>query len=188
MKAALELLKERFPDDVVSTWTTPRGDDGVTVRASALREIARFCKDDPRLDFKMFLSVCAVDRLLLPENEPRFEVIYQVRQGREPWKKLHLKTYVTEERPELPSLQPVWRGADWWERYTFDFYGLRFTDHPNLKRVLLYEEFDGHPLRKDYPLKGRQPLLPMRPVEEMRRGPGAAPPVAPEAEEQERTR
>jgi len=175
MKAALERLKARFPEAVQQAATTPQGDDFVVVAPEALREVARFCKEDPELDLKMFLSVCAVDHLLLPESTtPRFEVVYLLRQGRAPFKKLHLKAYVSEEKPELPSLQPVWRGADWWERYVWDFYGIKFTDHPNLKRVLLYEEFVGHPLRKDYPMKARQPLTAERTFVDKIRGPGAA--------------
>jgi len=176
MKEALERLKVRFPDAVTQVYSTPQGDDYVVVKPDALREVARFCKEDPELDLKMFLSVCAVDRLLLPDNDPRFEVVYQVRQGKEPFKKLHLKTFVTEQSPELPSLQPVWKGADWWERYTWDFYGIRFAGHPDLRRVLLYEEFQGHPLRKDYPMKGRQPLVAERDFVDLIRGPGAASP------------
>lgn len=177
MKAALERLKDRFPEEVTETFTSPRGDDFAVVKAGALREVARFCKDDAELDLKMFLSVCVVDRLLLAQHDPRFEVVYQVRQGKAPFKKLHLKTFVTEASPELPSLQPVWKGADWWERYCWDFYGVRFAGHPNLKRVLLYEEFQGHPLRKDYPMKARQPLVAERDFVDKIRGPGAASPA-----------
>lgn len=176
MKAALERLSARFPGQVTQVYSSPRGDDFVLVKPEAIRDVARFCKEDPELDFKLFLSLCVIDRLLLPENDPRFEIVYQLRQGREPWKKLHLKAYLPESSPELPSVQPVWKGANWWERYNWDFYGIRFTGHPDLRRVLLYEEFQGHPLRKDYPLKGRQPLIAEVDVVDSLRGPGAAPP------------
>jgi NADH-quinone oxidoreductase subunit C len=73
-----------------------------------------------------------------------------------------------------PSLTSVWRGADWFERYCFDMYGIRFTGHPDLRRLFMYDEFVGHPLRKDYPLRGRQPLVPEREVDERFRGPGPA--------------
>jgi len=177
MKAALEQLKARFPAQVARIYTSPQGDDFALVEREAIREVARYCKEEPALDLKLFLSLCVVDRLLLPENDPRFEVVYQVRQGREPYKKLHLKVLVPEADPELPSVQPVWKGADWWERYAWDFYGVRFVGHPNLRRVLLYEEFQGHPLRKDYPTKGRQPLIAEREIIDLIRGPGAAPPA-----------
>ena len=178
MRAPLDRLKDRFPQGILSTYSTPQGDDFAVVAPAALREVAGFLKEDPELGFRIFLSVCVVDRLLLlPDGAPRFELVYQLRQAREPWKKLHLKVSVPEERPELDSLQPVWRGADWWERYAFDFYGIRFTGHPDLRRILLYEEFEGHPLRKDYPLRGRQPLVEERVFDDVIRGPGAAPPA-----------
>jgi NADH-quinone oxidoreductase subunit C len=176
MRDALERLKARFPEAVTATYASPHGDDYAVVKPEAIAEVARFCKEDPALDLKMFLSVCVVDRLHLSEAEPRFELVYQLRQGRPPFKKLHLKTFVAEEKPELPSVQPVYRGANWWERYAWDFYGIRFAGHPDLRRVLLYEEFVGHPLRKDYPMKKRQPLVPERDFVDKIRGPGAAAP------------
>lgn len=176
MKSVLERLKERFPNELADAYTTPHGDDYIVVKPEALVEVARFCKDDPELDFKMFLDTCAVDRLLLPNNDPRFEINHTIRQGRAPWKKLHIKVFASESNPEVPSLQPVWKGANWWERYTFDFYGIKFTGHPDLRRVLLYDEFQGHPLRKDYPMKGRQPLVAERDFRDIVRGPGSAPP------------
>lgn len=176
MRSPLDRLKDRFGEEILSTYSTPSGDDFAVVAPARLREVARFLKEDPELGFRLFLSVCAVDRLLLPEPGPRFELVYQLRQARAPWKKLHLKVAVPEERPEVDSVQPVWKGADWWERYAFDFYGIRFAGHPDLRRVLLYEEFDGHPLRKDYPLRGRQPLVEQRSFDDVIRGPGAAAP------------
>lgn len=174
MKTALAGLAARFPQEVEKVYSTPQGDDYVVVRPAGLRAVAQACKAD---GFTLFVSMCAVDRLLLPEPTPRFEVVYQVRQGQEPFKKLHLKTFVPEEKPELDSLQPVWKGADWFERYAWDFYGLRFLGHPDLRRVLLYEEFQGHPLRKDYPMRKRQPLVAERTFPDLIRGPGAATPA-----------
>jgi NADH-quinone oxidoreductase subunit C len=176
MQTFLDRLKAQFPEAVTRTYASPRGDDYAVVLPTAIREVAAFCKADPELDLKICLSVCAVDRLLLTENEPRFEIIYQLRQGRPPWKKVHLKTHVGEDSPSLPSVQPVWKGADWWERYCYDFYGIRFEGHPDLRRILLYEEFKGHPLRKDYPTKARQPLVAERNFRDIIRGPGATPP------------
>ena len=72
----------------------------------------------------------------------------------------------------VESVTPVWRGADWFERYCFDMYGIRFSGHPDMRRLLMYDEFVGHPLRKDYPLRGRQPLVVEREVKDVYRGPG----------------
>ena len=79
----------------------------------------------------------------------------------------------------MPSVTGLWRGADWFERYCFDMYGIRFTDHPDMRRLLMYDEFVGYPLRKDYPLKGRQPLVEERDVHDIVRGPGPATRLAP---------
>lgn len=171
-QTALQRLAERFPDAVTSTHPTAAGDDFAGVQPAAIVEVCRYAKFD--LGFNLLLSICGVDRLLLPENDPRFEVVYHLR-SIDRGHKVHLKARLPESRPELPSVTSVWRGADWWERHTFDLYGVRFTGHPNLKRLYLYDEFQGHPLRKDYPLRGRQPLVPEREIDEVARGPGANP-------------
>jgi NADH-quinone oxidoreductase subunit C len=81
---------------------------------------------------------------------------------------------VPENDAILPSVTGIWRGADWFERYCFDMYGIRFSNHPDLRRLLMYDEFEGNPLRKDYPLKGRQPLVAEREIHDIYRGPGPA--------------
>ena len=130
-------------------------------------------KSDPALDFKLFVSIDAVDRLNLPENDPRFEVVYFVRSLKLN-EVVRLKVRVSEDAAEIPSIAGVFQGANWWERFVFDFYGIRFTGHPDLRRILMYEEFVGHPLRKDYALRDRQPLIPERPIRDIYRGPGTS--------------
>jgi len=91
-------------------------------------------------------------------REPRFEVVihlYSIPHGH----RLRLKTPLEGDDPEMDTLTSVWRGTDWFEREAWDMYGIVFKGHPNLKRILLYEEFEGHPLRKDYPIDKRQPLI-----------------------------
>jgi len=115
----------------------------------------------------------AVDRLQLTDNDPRFEVVYflfSVTHNEH----LRLKVRVGEENPEIPSVTSIFQGANWWERFIWDFYGIRFGGHPDLRRILMYEEFKGHPLRKDYPLRERQPLIPERPIRDIFRGPGTS--------------
>ncbi len=135
--------------------------------------MARALKQTPELDFKLFLSIDCVDRLQLPVSVPRFEVVYFVYSLKRN-EHVRLKVRVGEENPEVPSLVPVYQGANWWERFVWDFYGIRFTSHPDLRRVLMYEEFVGHPLRKDYGLRERQPLVPERPIKDIFRGPGTS--------------
>jgi NADH-quinone oxidoreductase subunit C len=172
---ALERLSERFPQAVITTYTARGGDDVAVIRAESITDVCRFAKEAPEMNFKLLLSITTVDRLLLPESEPRFELVYFLR-CLDRGDKVLLKARVSADRPELPTVMGVFRGADWWERMAWDLYGIRFTGRPDLKRIYLYEEFVGHPLRKDYPLRGRQPLIPERAVRVVDRGPGAAKP------------
>ena len=119
--------------------------------------------------FDLAPYITAVDYL---GQKPRFEVVYNLLSTKTQARvRLRVKL---EEGEELPSVTSVWRGADWFERYCFDMYGIRVGGHPNLRRLLMYAEFEGHPLRKDYPLRGRQPLTPEREVHDIFRGPGPA--------------
>jgi NADH-quinone oxidoreductase subunit C len=170
-KFALDKIATKYPVAVLERYTDRAGGEWAVVDPEAIREVASELKNDPELDFKLFLSLDAVDRLLLPNNDPRFAItyfLYSVHRGEH----ARLKCFVPERKPELPSVTPVFQGAGWWERLAWDFYGIRFRGHPDLRRILLYEEFTGHPLRKDYPLRGRQPLIPERPIEDIYRGPG----------------
>jgi NADH-quinone oxidoreductase subunit C len=146
------------------------GDDCIFVRKSEIASVCRFLKTEPALAFNMSPYITAVDYL---GTEPRFEVVYNLLSTVHNHR-LRLRVKVPESDLELPSVTTVWRGADWFERYCFDMYGIQFSGHPDLRRLLMYDEFEGHPLRKDYPLKGRQPLVPERQVDENLRGPGPA--------------
>lgn len=174
---ALDRLKEKFGEAVLETHSH-HGDDTAVVAPEQILEICKFLKADQELAFDLLESVTAVDRLQLPESSPRFEVIYHLYSlGKN--KRLRVKARVDEaapgKNPELDSVVAVWRTANWWERMVWDMYGIKFRAHPNLKRLYMYEEFVGHPLRKDYPLKGRQPLIEERDFRDLVRGPGANP-------------
>jgi NADH-quinone oxidoreductase subunit C len=150
----LARLRERFPEAVVATHAW-RGDPTAQVQPASIVEICTFLRDDPALAFDLLVDVTAVDYL---GSVPRFEVVYHLcslaRRHR-----LRLKARLPEEEPRIPSVVPVWRGADWLERETYDMYGIVFAGHPDLRRIYLYEQFRGHPLRKDYPKEKRQPLI-----------------------------
>jgi NADH-quinone oxidoreductase subunit C len=169
-KAVIEALVSRFPGDVYEPYEGLGGDDCTFVRKSQIAEVCRFLKTDPAMAFNMAPYITAVDYLGL---EPRFEVVYNLVSTTRNHR-VRLRVKVTEADLEVPSVASVWRGADWFERYCFDMYGIRFRDHPDMRRLLMYDEFVGHPLRKDYPLRGRQPLLPEREVKDIYRGPGPA--------------
>lgn len=171
--SALEVVSAKLPDLITERYEDRTGGAWAVVRREGIREVVSLLKNDPELDFKLFLSMDAVDRLNLPENDPRFEVVYLLRSLKR-GEVVRLKVRASEDSPEIPSIAGVFQGANWWERFVWDFYGVRFVGHPDLRRMLLYEEFVGHPLRKDYALRDRQPLIPERPIKDIFRGPGTS--------------
>jgi NADH-quinone oxidoreductase subunit C len=137
-----------------------RGDHTAIVAREGLLDALGLLRDDPALAFDMLIDVTALDCLKLPgrEDGPRFDVVYHL------YSTVHnhrvrLKTPVEESDAWVPTATRLWPIADWLEREVWDMFGIRFQGHPNLKRLLLYEEFQGHPLRKDYPINRRQPLI-----------------------------
>jgi NADH-quinone oxidoreductase subunit C len=150
----LTKLRARFTDDVRGAHAF-RGDLTAEVAPARLVEICRYLRDDAELAFDFLVDITAVDYI---GTTPRFELVYHLKsltRGH----RLRLKTRVSEDDPRIETLVGVWRGADWLERETWDMYGIRFDGHPDLRRIYLYEEFEGHPLRKDYPKERRQPLV-----------------------------
>ena len=159
-KAVIERLQAQFGERILETHDY-RGDDTAVVPASAWIEVARFLKSE--LAMNQFIDLTAVD---YPEREPelpRFEVVLHVR-SLSLKHRVRLKTRVADGE-SLPTLTGVWAGTDWGEREIWDMFGIKFEGHPDLRRVLLYEEFVGFPLRKDYPIERTQPLVPYREVE-----------------------
>jgi NADH-quinone oxidoreductase subunit C len=166
-KAVIAALVERFPDAVHDAYEGVGGDDCAFVRRERIVEVCRWLKDDPKGQMNLAPYITAVDYL---GQEPRFEVVYNLLSTRTN-ARVRLRVKVAEGE-SVESVTSVWRGADWFERYCFDMYGIRFTGHPDMRRLLMYDEFVGHPLRKDYPLRGRQPLVKEREVHDIYRGPG----------------
>ena len=169
-KAAFQALVAKFPDAVYEPNEGVGGDDCVFVVKQRIADVCRYAKEEPSLAFNMAPYITAVDYL---GQEPRFEVVYNLLSTVHNHR-LRLRVKVPESDLSLPSVTSVWRGADWFERYCYDFYGMTFIGHPDMRRLLMYDEFVGHPLRKDYPLKGRQPLVPEREIHDIYRGPGPA--------------
>lgn len=173
----LEQVKARFGDAVVASGSD-FGDDWVEVRPDVIEQVAQFLKHDPACDMKMLVDVTGVDwahydkaRPLALDDARRFSVVYHY-YSLTLHHRLRVKTFVGGAEPTVPSICGVYRTANWWERLVWDFYGVRFTGHPELKRILTYEEFKGHPLRKDYPIHLRQPLTSEADIKDIRRGPG----------------
>ncbi len=156
MNASVTLgkLKERFPGAIVETHSY-RGDDTAVVKKESIVEICTFLRDEESLLYNFMMDLTAVDYL---GRDPRFEVVYHLYSLKHN-RRVRIKAQVPESDCTIDSVVPVWVGANWFEREVYDMYGIVFTGHPELRRILLYEEFEGHPLRKDYPLKQRQPLI-----------------------------
>ena len=131
------------------------GDATVVVDKERLVEVMRLLRDDPELAFDMLTDLTCVDYL---GEQPRFEMVYHLYSVTQNHR-LRVKARVPEQPCEIDTLCPLWASANWMEREVWDLYGVRFTGHPDPRRILLYEEFQGHPLRKDYPKERRQPLV-----------------------------
>ena len=130
------------------------GEVTLVVPREAVAEVCRHLKTTPGLEFNMLVDLCGVDRG--QEEEPRFEVNYHlfsttIRH------RLRLKVLLNEDDPHVPTVTAVWRTANWHERETFDMFGVVFDGHPDLRRILLPDDWQGHALRKDFPLRGYEP-------------------------------
>jgi len=127
-----------------------RGDTTIVVPRKVLRSIAEQCRDIEELKFNLLTAATCIDRYPL---EPRYELHYQLISI--PLKqKLGIRVRLSGNDPVVDSLVPIWKGANWLEREIFDLFGIQFTGHPDLRRILLPDDWEGHPLRKDYPVEG----------------------------------
>jgi NADH-quinone oxidoreductase subunit C/D len=151
----LTKLQQRFPQAILAQHAD-HGDDTATVARESWREIARFLRDDPDLRYNFLMDLTAADYLTMGRI-PRYEVVAHL-YSLEHNQRVRLKAPVPDDDPRIDSLMPVWEGANWFEREVYDMFGITFDGHPDLRRILLYEGFEGHPLRKDYPQEKEQPL------------------------------
>jgi len=150
----LQKIQDNFENDVIEVNSRFQQDTAV-IAPSALLHVATFLKEDPELQYNTLMDLTAVDYL---GQTPRFEVVYHLfATGTN--QRIRIKVRVAEEAAEIASVVALYASANWMEREVFDLYGIRFDGHPDLRRILLYDEFEGHPLRKDYPKERRQPLV-----------------------------
>ncbi|WP_108659679.1 NADH-quinone oxidoreductase subunit C [Acuticoccus kandeliae] len=144
----LDIIRGAHPDAIVEHSIT-FGQLTVVLTRTHLIEVVRFLRDDPRVAFVNLVDICGVD---WPARAERFDVVYHLLS---PVHNLRIRLKVTaDERTPVPSLSGVFPAADWYEREAYDLYGILFSDHPDLRRLLTDYGFDGHPLRKDFPLTG----------------------------------
>ena len=157
IQSPVEKLKEKFGASIRETKIF-RGEVTVTVSREKIPEICKFLSSDPDLQFQFLTDLCGVD--FFPET-PRFEVVYLL-YSMKLNARLRLKARVAEGE-SISSVESIWKAANWLEREVFDLFGIPFENHPDLRRILLWDGYEGHPLRKDYPVEGpdfEKPFVP----------------------------
>jgi NADH-quinone oxidoreductase subunit C len=147
----VEELKEKNAEWVLS-FKDALGEVTVMVARDTIVDICRFLKMEKGYD--MLADLCGADNG--PEEDPRYEVNYHLFSTKH-YGRFRLKVSVSEDDPKVPTVTGVWKTANWHERETYDLFGVVFEGHPDLRRILLPSDFDGHALRKDYPLRGYEP-------------------------------
>ena len=152
MSEALKVLGEHVAvaqGTIVSGWTIAHGELTVTVQRDKIEQVLTFLRDDPACKFTTLIDICGVD---YPQRNERFEVVYHLLSMHQNHR-IRVKIATDEETP-VPSVQGIYPVANWFEREAFDMYGIVFSDHPDLRRLLTDYGFEGYPLRKDFPLTG----------------------------------
>ncbi len=144
----LRKLKERFPDSILEVKTF-RGETTISIPKGEVVEICRFLHSDPDLQYHLLTDLCGVDHF---PNVPRFEVVYHLCSLKMN-QRLRLKTRVGENE-SISSVESVWKVANWYEREAYDLLGISFENHSDLRRIMLWDGYEGHPLRKDFPVEG----------------------------------
>ncbi|MBN2448322.1 MAG: NADH-quinone oxidoreductase subunit C [Phycisphaerae bacterium] len=158
---AIAALQQRFADvdfapRPLMRYLDGRDSDQIAVRVTPdrLLEAMRFLRNDERTKFEQLCDVTCVDYLNYPAAEDRFAVVYSLlSHTHNP--RLWVKVFLNDPDPTVPSVTCIWKGANWREREQFDMFGITFTGHPDLRRILCEDYFEDHPLRKDYPLRGK---------------------------------
>jgi len=144
----VDRLKEKFFSEIVNVRQF-RDQVFVSVKREKITEICRYLHDDPEIGMDYLADLCGVD---YPDNRYRFEVVYNL-YSMKFGHRLILKALLQEDDLTIESVVPIWKGANWHEREACDMYGIVFSGHPDLRRILMPEDWEGYPLRKDYPLK-----------------------------------
>jgi NADH-quinone oxidoreductase subunit C len=152
----IEELKQKFQAKIKEI-SVQFGDEIVLIERDSLLDIVRFLKDRP-YSYIMLLDLTCVD---YKGQEPRFEMVYHLYSipNRQ---RLRIKVRLSEKDLWIDSLTSLWKNANWLEREVYDMFGVSFKGHPDLRRIFMYDGFEGHPLRKDFPLRKRQPRIPLR--------------------------
>lgn len=150
-------LKSRIPEAIIEVYPSI-DDEAVLIKKEFILPVLEFLRDDKDLDYNFLMDIGVVDYLKYPiRKRERFEVCYQL-YSLSKKHRIRIKCPVSIKDPTIDSAHELWKCANWGEREAFDQFGIKFNNHPNLKRILNHHEFIGYPLRKDYPVKKRQTL------------------------------
>jgi len=148
VNTGVKKLQEKFPASIVEV-TTFRNEVTLSVQKKDIFEICKFLFSDPDLQYNLLTDLCGVD--FFPEA-PRFEIVYHLHSIKNN-QRLRVKTRVGENET-IPTVESIWKAANWYEREAYDLFGITFENHPDLRRILLWDGYEGHPLRKDFPVEG----------------------------------
>jgi NADH-quinone oxidoreductase subunit C len=155
MNETAQKIQEHFPKDVIDV-SDFRGDLAITVKRERIADVCQFLMSPEGGEHTMMVDICGVDYLDMG-REPRFEVVYHLN-SLKTHRRVRIKAPVPESDPTIPTVTHVCKAADWFEREVYDLFGITFTGHPDLRRILTHDDFVGHALRKDYPVDKRQEL------------------------------
>ena len=151
MSEFTEKVIAKYPDEILEGLAL-ESESAVSVKSDKILEILEYCRSDVEMKFEFLTDLTAVDFLEI-DSPGRFAIIYVLR-STESMEKLIIRAFLSEQE-EIDTVSDIWHSAEWLEREVWDLFGIKFKGHPNLKRILMPDDYEGHPLRKDYPLKGR---------------------------------
>jgi len=153
--AELRVVQAAFAGEIVSTRLF-RGEKTITVKKGRIVPICLALRDSPETNFNYMSDLTCIDRLdVLKEGEPRFEIVYNL-YSMATFCRLRLKAQVDEDDPVIDTVESVWPAANWCEREVYDLFGISFRGHSDLRRIMMPDDWIGHPLRKDYPIGGEE--------------------------------
>ena len=156
VKKITKIIEEKFPGKILDSFVQ-FNDEIIVIGKDDLYDIVKFLIKEPHF-FTMLLDLTCVD---FKGDEQRFEMIYHLFSLKTN-QRIRIKTRLPEIDPEIKTLTLFWKNAHWLEREVYDMFGVKFSGHPYLRRLFMYDGFEGYPLRKDYPLRKQQPIIPMR--------------------------
>lgn len=153
----LKRINEQFGEAVVEM-SVAHGELTAIIRPRKIVEVIDWLKNEPGLEFDMLMDLCGVDYL---PRQPRFEVVYHLYSVKLNHR-LRLRVQLDDDEPQVQTITTLYKAANWFEREAWDMFGIKFAGHPDLRRILMYDQFEGHPLRRDYPYNKRQPIVEAR--------------------------